>query len=105
MAKQKIIAKLHSKFIYMRKGDDTFISYRFIPVDPYDMELISLIKYNIDPGEEIHKLITVMEYSIEYDESPEISHGTQIVVPCTVDYSDSLSPDKPIDNLYLIIKW
>lgn len=105
MSKQKIIAKLHSKFMYMRKGD-AFISYRFTPIDPYDTEIISLIKYNADPIEETHKLITDMEYSIEYDDkNPGISHGTQILTPCTVDYSDSLSPDKPIDNLYLIIKW
>lgn len=106
MAKHKIIAKLHSKSIYMRK-EDSSITYCFIPVEPNDGKAISLMKYDIDPNEEMYKLVIDMEYSIDYDDEnietedvPEMSQG---LAPCTIDYFDSLSPDKPIDSLYLIL--
>lgn len=106
MAKHKITAKLHSKNIYERK-EDTTISYCLIPIEPNDGKAISLMKYDIDLEEEYHKLIIGMNYVIEYDDddvntedAPEMSNG---LCPCTVDYTDSLSPNNPIDRMCIVL--
>jgi hypothetical protein len=104
--KHKITAVLHSKNIYERK-EDTTIAYCLIPIEPNDGKAISLMKYDIDLEEEYHKLIIGMNYVIEYDDddvntedAPEMSNG---LCPCTVDYTDSLSPNNPIDRMYIVL--
>ena len=105
--KHKITAKLHSKNIYERK-EDTTIAYCLIPIEPDDGKAISLMKYDVNLEEEHHKLIIDMDYVIEYDDdevvstedAPEMSNGLCL---CTVDYTDSLSPNNPIDRMCIVL--
>lgn len=106
MAKHKITAKLHSKNIYERK-EDTTIAYCLIPIEPNDGKAISLMKYDVNLEEEYNRLIIDMDYVIEYDDDdmetediPETSHG---LCPCTLDYTGSLSPENPIDRLFIVL--